>query len=96
MRWIGRRECAGCAQAAGTTPSSRYDGVFYFFEKDAEFLRCEIYETDVKGTFAISITEPSGECRTHYVTGSDAAHRRWVELERDITGSGWWGPHGRE
>lgn len=68
--------------------------MFYFFEKNRQHLQCEIQTTNVPDAFAIVMTEPGGQVRTHYVTGSDEVHRRWRQLQQELTTAGWWGPHG--
>jgi len=70
--------------------------VFYFFEKNQQFLQCEIRNTDVPESFEIVLTEPDGQTRTHHVTGSGELNRRWVSLQTDLNADGWWGPSGRD
>lgn len=70
--------------------------MFYFFEKEREFLQCELRSTDIPDTFEIVVTEPGGKVRTHYVKGSQELQRRWLALQSDLTAAGWWGPHGRD
>jgi hypothetical protein len=70
--------------------------VFYFFEKNQQYLQCEIRNTDVPETFAIVLTEPDGHIHTHFVTGSSELQRRWMNLQTDLNASGWWGPSGRD
>lgn len=70
--------------------------MFYFFEKERQFLQCEVRNTDLPDTFAIVLTEPSGKVRTQYVTGSSEVQRRWLALQADLTAEGWWGPNGRD
>jgi hypothetical protein len=70
--------------------------VFYFFEKNKQYLQCEIQTTHVPDAFAIVMTEPGGKVRTHYVMGSEEVHRRWRQLQEELTTAGWWGPHGRD
>ena len=70
--------------------------MFYFFEKEREFLQCEVRNTELPDTFAIVVIEPGGKVRTQYVTGSKELQRRWVALQEDLTAEGWWGPHGRD
>ena len=70
--------------------------MFYFFEKNREYLQCEIRNTDVPETFEIVLTEPGGNVRTHFVTGSMELQRRWKSLQTDLNDSGWWGPAGRD
>lgn len=68
--------------------------VLYFYEKREELLQCEVRSTAVTDTFAIVLTEPDGRVRTHYVTGSNAAHRLWLEIEQQLRATGWSGPVG--
>ena len=70
--------------------------MFYFFEKNQQYLQCEIRNTDIPETFEIILTEPDGQVRTQYVTGSGELQRRWVGLQTDLNASGWWGPSGRD
>jgi hypothetical protein len=49
----------------------------------------------VPDTFAIVLTEPDGRIRTHYVKGSNDAHRLWLALEQQLRATGWSGPVGQ-
>jgi len=69
--------------------------VFHFFEKNREFVRCEISEAPA-GRWHIVITEPSGHERTEYFASSETADKRWRELQARFIGDGWFGPYGRE
>jgi hypothetical protein len=69
--------------------------VFYFFQRGADFVRCEINGDDQAG-YKITITEPNGTERTETFETGDAAHARWLEIQDQLKGSGWWGPHGRD
>jgi hypothetical protein len=66
----------------------------YFYEKQQELLQFEVRHTDVEDTFAIVLTEPDGRIKTHYVKGSNDAHRLWLALERNLRATGWSGPVG--
>jgi hypothetical protein len=68
--------------------------VFYFFEKEQEFIRCEIREE--AGRWKIFITEPGGYERAETFPSSTEAHARWIELQQRFTRDGWFGPHGRD
>ncbi|MEN3339922.1 MAG: hypothetical protein V7647_3598 [Acidobacteriota bacterium] len=70
--------------------------MFYFYAKDQSYLQCEVRTTEVADTFAIEVTEADGRVRTQYISGSEAVHKRWVELQEELTGAGWWGPCGRD
>ena len=68
--------------------------MLYFFEKGRSVLQCEVRSTPIRDTFAIVMTDGEGKVRTHYVTGSNDAHRRWLELEQELAAAGWSGPVG--
>ncbi len=70
--------------------------MFYFFQKDKQYLQCEIRTADVPETFAIIVTEPNGSERAQYVIGSIEVTRAWQQLRDDLLSAGWWGPYGRE
>jgi hypothetical protein len=76
--------------------SQQQPGMFYFFQKQQEFLQCEIRTADAPDTFAIVITEPNGSERSQYVVGSAEVSRRWRQLQQELVGEGWWGPCGRD
>jgi hypothetical protein len=69
--------------------------VLYFYERQHELLQCEVVGTTVPDTYAIVLTEPDGRIRTHYVKGSNDAHRLWLALEQQLRCSGWSGPVGQ-
>ena len=66
--------------------------MFYFFEKNQQFLQCEVRNTDLPDMFAITVTEPGGKVRTQYITGSQEVLRLWLALQNELTAAGWWGP----
>lgn len=69
--------------------------MFYFFQRDGDFVRCEINGDDESG-YRVTITEPGGSERDEIYPSSDAAHARWLELQEQYKSEGWWGPHGRD
>ena len=69
--------------------------MFYFFQRGAEFLQCEIRGDDTAG-YEIVITEPKRHERRESFPTSDDAYKRWVELQDRLVSDGWWGPHGRD
>jgi len=69
--------------------------VFYFFQRGPDFVRCEI-NGDHKAGYRITIIEPDGAERTETMDSSEAAHARWLEIQEQFKGDGWWGPHGRD
>jgi len=70
--------------------------MFYFFQKQQEYLQCEIRTADAPDTFTIVITEPNGSERSQYVVGSAEVSKRWRQLQQELVGEGWWGPCGRD
>lgn len=70
--------------------------MLYFYEKQQALLQCEVRITTVPDTYAIVLTEPDGRVRTHYVRGSNDAHRLWLALEQQLKATGWSGPVGQE
>jgi hypothetical protein len=68
--------------------------VLYFYEKQQALLQFEVRNTDVPNTFALVLTEPDGNVRTHYVNGPNDAHRLWLALEAQLRATGWTGPVG--
>jgi hypothetical protein len=87
-----RFRCDGIAIAVSATGGA----MFYFFQKQEQFLQCEIRTADAPDTFAIVITEPNGSERSQYVVGSAEVSRRWRQLQQELVGEGWWGPCGRD
>ena len=69
--------------------------MFHFFEKNREYVRCEINELPA-GRWHIVITEPGGYERTEQFASSETAHQRWRELQTGFVADGWFGPYGRE
>ncbi len=70
--------------------------MLYFYEKQEALLQLKSDNTEVPDTYAIVLTEPDGRVRTHYVKGSNDAHRLWLALEQQLRLTGWTGPVGQE
>ena len=70
--------------------------MLYFYEKQQALLQCEVVDTEVPDMYAIVLTEPGGHIRTHYVKGSNDAHRLWLALEQQLRAMGWSGPVGQD
>ena len=94
----------GSSGSRGTTPApllrtgegADRSTVLYFYEKERTLLQCEVRDTAVPDTYAIVLTEPDGRVRTHYVKGSNDAHRLWLALEQQLRATGWSGPVGQD
>jgi hypothetical protein len=70
--------------------------MFYFFERDTEYVRCELRTTTGARTVQIVIGEPGLPERVEtYATWEDASER-WEALKRNFQHDGWKGPLGRE
>ncbi len=69
--------------------------MFYFFQRGAEFLQCEIRGDDENG-YEIVITEPKRPERREKYPTSQEAYERWMKLQESLVAAGWWGPHGRD
>jgi hypothetical protein len=69
--------------------------VFYFFQRGADFVRCEISGDDETG-YRITISEPGAPERTETFAAGEEAHARWLQIQEQLRGDGWWGPHGRD
>jgi len=67
--------------------------MFYFFERDQQYRRCEI-RSNLSG-YAIVISEPDGHERVEIFATSQAAHERWKSLQDLYHHEGWSGPFGR-
>ncbi len=70
--------------------------MFYFFQKESTFIRCEVRPADDGAGFEIAITEPNQPVRVEHYPSSDTVHRRWLELQESFQQNGWWGPLGRD
>jgi hypothetical protein len=91
---FGRALCFNEYGRSASHASTRWETMFYFFEKDHEFVRCEIVED--AGRWKIFITEPGGHERSEQFASSGDAHSRWKELQARFTIDGWFGPYGRD
>jgi hypothetical protein len=68
--------------------------MFYFFEKDQRYIRCEIQEEP--GGWEIQITDADGRERAEHFHTSQSAFTRWQELQIGYSREGWFGPYGRD
>ena len=69
--------------------------MFYFFEREHEFVRIEFDGSD-QGGYHLTVTDPAGGERTETFASADAAYARWLELQERYQRDGWWGPSGRD
>jgi len=71
--------------------------VFYFFQRGAQYLRCEVRRASNSAIdYEIEIIEPGEEPRIEHYPSSDMVHKRWLQLQSEFQMAGWWGPAGRD
>jgi hypothetical protein len=68
--------------------------MFYFFEKEQKYIRCEIKEED--GRWEVLRLEPDGAEHVESFHTSQSAFARWQELQAGFKHDGWFGPYGRD
>ena len=68
--------------------------MFYFFEKDQQYIRCEIKEA--AGSWEVLRIEPDGVEQVERFHTSRSAYARWQELQVRFKHDGWFGPYGRD
>jgi hypothetical protein len=67
--------------------------MFWWFERNGAYLRCEVLETP-GGGYELRLVEPQGDERVERFADPDALARRQQAVERDLIADGWTGPHG--
>ena len=68
--------------------------MFYFFEKDQKYIRCEIREE--AGGWEVLRVESDGTEQTEQFPTSQTAFARWQQLQSRFKDEGWFGPYGRD
>jgi hypothetical protein len=66
--------------------------VFWWFERDGAFVRCET--RDSGDAYELRITEADGTERVERFSDSLELVDRQIVLEKALKGQGWNGPHG--
>jgi hypothetical protein len=66
--------------------------VIYFFSKDEQFVRCEIYPGR---PHVLTVIGVDGAERTERHESATDLNKRWNELLTEFAGNGWQGPFGR-
>lgn len=67
--------------------------VIYFFSKDRQYIRCEIYPGR---PHVFTLLNPDGiENTEHYASAADL-EARWSSLACELSRAGWSGPFGRD
>jgi hypothetical protein len=70
--------------------------MFYFFQRQSQYVRCEL--RPVSGTEACELAVTNGDQpeRVERYPSWEAAQARWHELKESFADEGWAGPLGRE
>lgn len=67
----------------------------FFFERQAEFIRCESRPADDGIGYELMVLYPNGHEEIEHFDDTVDLNRRQRELESRLTSAGWFGPHGR-
>jgi hypothetical protein len=67
----------------------------FFFERGGQFIRCESRPAERGAGYELAIIYPDGREDIEVFEDPDDLNRRQLELERELTAVGWFGPHGR-
>ena len=67
----------------------------FFFERQAQFIRCESRPSDDGLGYELLVLYPDGHEEIEHFNDPTALNRREIELESSLTSAGWFGPHGR-
>lgn len=67
----------------------------FFYERQGQFIRCESRPAEPGPGFELVVIYPDGrEEIEHFDDGVELNHRQ-MQLESQLTATGWFGPHGR-
>jgi hypothetical protein len=69
--------------------------VVFFFERHAQFIRCESRQADGGAGYELMVLYPDGREEIEHFDDTVDLNRRQVELQTTLTSAGWFGPHGR-
>ena len=67
----------------------------FFFERQAQFIRCESGPADGGAGYELTVLYPDGREEIEHFDDTVKLNRRQQELESCLTSAGWFGPHGR-
>lgn len=70
--------------------------MFYFFSRGQSFVRCEIRQADMHGSYEIVVAEPGMAERVDVFATSQQAHDHFLRVQQALNAEGWWGPYGRD
>jgi hypothetical protein len=69
--------------------------VVFFFERQAQFIRCESRPADSGSGYELMVLYPDGREEIEHFDDTVDLNRRQLELETALISAGWFGPHGR-
>jgi hypothetical protein len=67
----------------------------FFFERQAQFIRCESRPSEAGAGYELTVLYPDGREEIEHFVDTVDLNRRQRELETTLTSAGWFGPHGR-
>jgi len=70
--------------------------MFYFFERESEYVRCELRPAPAGPAIDVLIVEENQPDRIERYPDWASAHARWRQLQAQFKEDGWTGPLGRE
>lgn len=67
----------------------------FFYERQGQFIRCESRPAETGFGYELAIIHPDGHEDIEHFDDTVELNRRQLELQSELTSSGWYGPHGR-
>jgi hypothetical protein len=67
----------------------------FFFERQGQFIRCESRPAEVGHGYELAIIYPDGREEIEHYDDTVELNQRQLQLESELTSTGWFGPHGR-
>ena len=67
--------------------------MFWWFERSGAYLRCEVLELS-ESSYELRVVHPDGSVRVEVFTDARDLAKRQAEVEGELRGDGWTGPHG--
>ena len=67
----------------------------FFFERQGQFIRCESRPAETGTGYELAVFYPDGREEIEHFDDPNELNRRQLQLESELTATGWFGPHGR-
>jgi hypothetical protein len=67
--------------------------MFWWFEREGAFLRCEIL-TLLDGDYELRVVDEAGSEMVEHFSDTDSLNTRQKKILGDLADKGWTGPHG--